>query len=71
MPGSNLQVLLDQTDDRAGYDLEIDYTKEPEPPLDDEMAAWADGRCARRGCASVRPRAPPARSSTKEGSMTA
>ena len=38
----DLQSLIDQTYDRAGYDMEIDYGKDAIPPLDDEMAAWAD-----------------------------
>jgi Protein of unknown function (DUF4058) len=38
----DLQTLIDQTYDRAGYDMEIDYSQAPIPPLDDEMAAWAD-----------------------------
>jgi hypothetical protein len=38
----DLQLLVDQTYDRAGYDLEIDYSQDPIPPLDAEMAGWAD-----------------------------
>jgi Protein of unknown function (DUF4058) len=38
----DLQSLIDQTYDRAGYDMEIDYSQDPVPPLDAEMAAWAD-----------------------------
>jgi hypothetical protein len=38
----DLQALIEQTYDRAGYDLEIDYKQEPIPPLDAEMAAWSD-----------------------------
>jgi hypothetical protein len=38
----DLQAVLDAAYDRAGYDLEIDYRKEPEPQLDGELAAWAD-----------------------------
>ncbi len=38
----DLQAVLDAAYDRVGYDLEIDYRKEPEPPLDAELAAWAD-----------------------------
>jgi hypothetical protein len=38
----DLQTLIDQTYDRAGYDMEIDYSEDPIPPLDSEMAAWAD-----------------------------
>jgi len=38
----DLQAMLDFACDRAGYDLEIDYRKEPQPPLAAELAAWAD-----------------------------
>jgi hypothetical protein len=38
----DLQALVDQSYERAGYDLEIDYTQDPIPPLDAEMAGWAD-----------------------------
>ncbi len=36
-----LNDLLHALYDRAGYDLRIDYRSEPEPPLDEEDAAWA------------------------------
>jgi hypothetical protein len=38
----DLQTVLDAAYDRAGYDLEIDYRSEPRPPLDGELASWAD-----------------------------
>ncbi len=38
----DLQAALDSIYDRAGYDLRIDYREEPRPPLDDELAAWAN-----------------------------
>jgi hypothetical protein len=38
----DLQAVLDEAYDRAAYDMEIDYRKEPRPPLDGELAAWAD-----------------------------
>jgi hypothetical protein len=38
----DLQAALDAAYDRAGYDLRVDYRKEPKPPLDDKLAAWAD-----------------------------
>ena len=38
----DLQAAFTTTYDRAGYDLEIDYRGEPRPPLDGELAAWAD-----------------------------
>ncbi len=45
----DLQALPDQNYDRASYDLEIDYRAEPEPPLDPEMAAWADEMLRSKG----------------------
>ena len=43
-PGArlDLQAVLDSAYDRAGYDLGIDYRTEPKPPLDGELARWAD-----------------------------
>jgi hypothetical protein len=38
----DLQAVLDGAYDRAGYDLRIDYRGEPDPPLSDELVAWAD-----------------------------
>jgi Protein of unknown function (DUF4058) len=38
----DLQAALDPIYDRAGYDLDIDYRREPNPPLSGELAAWAD-----------------------------
>jgi hypothetical protein len=40
--GLDMQAVLDAAYDRAGYDLQIDYHKEPDPPLDPELATWAD-----------------------------
>lgn len=37
-----LNALLHELYDRAGYDLRINYRREPEPPLGKEDAAWAD-----------------------------
>lgn len=37
-----LNRLLHDLYDRAGYDLRIDYSKAPYPPLDEEDAVWAD-----------------------------
>lgn len=37
----NLQAVLETVYARAGYDLVIDYTRPPEPPLTPEQAAWA------------------------------
>jgi hypothetical protein len=38
----DLQAALDPIYDRAGYDLEIDYQREPIPPLAGKLAEWAD-----------------------------
>ncbi|MBD2093459.1 DUF4058 family protein [Microcoleus sp. FACHB-1515] len=38
----DLQFLLNQVYDRASYDLAIDYTQEPVPPLQEADAKWAD-----------------------------
>ncbi len=36
-----LGEILHQLYDRAGYDLRVDYTRPPEPPLTPDAAAWA------------------------------
>ncbi|MBD1808981.1 DUF4058 family protein [Microcoleus sp. FACHB-SPT15] len=41
-PLVDLQELLNGVYDRAGYDLVIDYSHEPVPPLKESDAAWAD-----------------------------
>jgi hypothetical protein len=41
-PVIDLQRILQEVYDRAGYDLVVDYTVEPVPPLSDEDARWAD-----------------------------
>jgi hypothetical protein len=38
----DLQAALNAVYARANYDLRIDYGQEPQPPLDRELAAWAD-----------------------------
>ncbi len=38
----DLQAVLTRVYEQAGYDLRIDYTAEPVPPLSAEDAAWAD-----------------------------
>jgi hypothetical protein len=40
-PTLNLGELLAQIYDQVRYDLRIDYTAEPDPPLDTDTAAWA------------------------------
>ena len=41
-PILELQAVLATAYERAGYDLDINYKKEPEPPLSPEHTAWAD-----------------------------
>ncbi|MBL8865042.1 MAG: DUF4058 family protein, partial [Planctomycetia bacterium] len=44
----DLQAVLATTYDRAGYDLTIDYTRDPKPPLSKAQAAWAKKRLPKR-----------------------
>ena len=48
-PGLNLGDLLAQVYDQVRYDLRIDYTTEPEPPLDSDVAAWANSLLSQAG----------------------
>lgn len=41
-PLLDLQPLINQLYEEGNYDLVIDYTQEPVPPLSQENAAWAD-----------------------------
>lgn len=41
-PFLDLKLLLNQVYDRASYDLAIDYTQEPVPPLQEADAVWVD-----------------------------
>ncbi len=41
-PAINLQSLINGVYDRAAYDLVIDYTRSPVPPLTEEKTAWMD-----------------------------
>lgn len=38
----DLQAVLDTAYGRAAYDLDTDYSRPPDPPLDPADAAWAD-----------------------------
>lgn len=44
----DLQPLIDQCYRNAAYD-DIDYSRDPYPPLESEDAAWADGLLRERG----------------------
>lgn len=45
----DLQAALNAVYDRVGYDLRIDYRKEPKPRLEETLAAWADRLLKSRG----------------------
>lgn len=51
-PVVDLQVLIHEMYDRAGFDLAIDYTREPVPPLEDTDAIWANGLLQQQGLRS-------------------
>ncbi len=48
-PIVDLQALLGGVYDLIGYDLVIDYSREPVPPLSEAEAAWADALLRERG----------------------
>lgn len=48
-PIVDLQMLFNQVYDIAGYDMEIDYCREPLPALSETDAAWADAWLRDRG----------------------
>ncbi|MGK7877601.1 MAG: DUF4058 family protein [Xenococcaceae cyanobacterium] len=48
-PTMNLQGLLSGIYDHAAYDLKLDYTLEPVPPLSETDAAWADALLKEKG----------------------
>jgi hypothetical protein len=41
-PVMDLQALLNGIYDRAAYDLKLDYSSEPVPPLPEADAVWVD-----------------------------
>jgi hypothetical protein len=45
----DLQAVLDTAYDRAGFDLDIDYKKEPVPPLSKKWKEWADRLLREKG----------------------
>jgi hypothetical protein len=58
----DLQVLIEQCYRNGGYDQDLDYQAELEPPLDPDDAAWADTLLRKQGR-----RAGGARKSSKRG----
>lgn len=47
-PVVDLQELLNEVYDRAGYDYGIDYTTEPVPPLSEKDSVWASALLEQR-----------------------
>ena len=47
------RAVLDAAYDRAGYDLELDYSADPVPPLDGEWNAWAHRLLKEKVCAGL------------------
>jgi hypothetical protein len=45
----DLQTLLDQCYTNGGYEDDLDYRRDPEPPLDRADARWADALLRKRG----------------------
>lgn len=43
-PTVNFKTLLNQVYDRGAYDLKLDYSTAPVPPLSTEVAAWAENQ---------------------------
>lgn len=48
-PSVDLGTLLHDLYDRAGYDLAVDYTAEPMPPLEGDTAVWVDKLLREKG----------------------
>ncbi|NMG08512.1 hypothetical protein DP117_17065 [Brasilonema sp. UFV-L1] len=48
-PSLNLQNLISEIYDRASYDLVIDYSKEPVPPLSEANVVWNDAWLRQQG----------------------
>ena len=42
----DLQRMLEIACERAGYELRVDYRRDPNSPLRGELAAWARAICA-------------------------
>ncbi len=48
-PLLDIQTLINELYDEGNYDLVIDYTQEPVPPLSQENAAWVDEVLKQKG----------------------
>jgi hypothetical protein len=60
----DLQAVLDRCYDNGGYQDDLDYEAEPDPPLEAADATWADALLREKGHRR-RPAAPPPRRRTK------
>lgn len=52
-PIVNMQALVQTIYDQSGYDLVIDYSTDPIPPLDGEAGVWLDGWLRQQGLRQV------------------
>jgi hypothetical protein len=56
----DLQALLERCYDNGGYQNDLDYEAQPDPPLESDDAAWADSLLREKGLrrrpAAVAPR---------------
>lgn len=48
-PLLDIQTLINELYHEGNYDLVIDYTQEPVPPLSQENAAWVDEVLKQKG----------------------
>jgi len=48
-PVIDLQAFLNEVYDLYGYDLVVDYSQEPVPPLSEKDAVWADELLREKG----------------------
>ncbi|WP_026101028.1 DUF4058 family protein [Synechococcus sp. PCC 7336] len=48
-PVVDLRVLLSQVYERAGYEVVMDYSRDPVPPLSDRAAVWMDNLLREKG----------------------
>ncbi|NJK52113.1 MAG: DUF4058 family protein [Leptolyngbyaceae cyanobacterium SU_3_3] len=48
-PVTNLRALLNQVYERAGYEVVMDFSRDPVPPLTEQSAAWIDAILREKG----------------------